>query len=249
MTIINGYTVIPIVVSAKEPVYHVIYARKHQAKKDGSDASSENVVFVTNLPKDTTQINIKELAQAFGNTIVQEFEYHEKESRGLIIFVDKVSCQRFLSKAKNYDPKQSPLTWTCHQSSGRDRYLQLHREKYIPRDVLQANVDEYMEEFVQLEEERLQEVQQMAGQIDEDGFTLVVGSKRKSKGGIASAKAVTQEVMSAQESKKRKKEKADFYRFQIREQKKLEMNALLKKFQDDKEKIKEMKEKRRFRPY
>jgi ribosomal RNA-processing protein 7 len=247
MAVINGYTVIPLLVSSddEEPVFHMVYARKHQSR----DSSSDCIVFITNLPVDTTLANIKELGQAFGNTIVEDFEHDDKESRGLITFVDKTACQRFLSKAKSYDPKTNPVKWTSFESSGRQRYLELHREKYIGREVLQENVDEYMEQFFQLEEERELEVQQMAGQVDDEGFTLVVGSKRKSKGGIANAKAVSQEVMANQANKKRKKEKTDFYRFQIRDQKKLEMNALLKKFQEDKEKIKEMREKKRFRPY
>lgn len=250
MSLINGYLVIPLLVSSpheKEPVFHIIYARKHQPKIKSS--GTDCTVFITNLPYDTTLSNIKELGQAFGNTIIEDFEYEKKEHRGLVTFVDRTACQRFLSKAKNYDPRTNPIKWTGFELSGQNRYLELYREKYIDHEVLQANVDDYMEQFVKLEEERELEVKQMSGQVDEDGFTLVVGSKRKSKGGISSSKAVTQQVMSAQANKKKKKEKTDFYRFQIRDQKKMEMNALLKKFQDDKEKIKEMKEKRRFRPY
>ena len=49
--------------------------------------------------------------------------------------------------------------------------------------------------------------------------------------------------------KKKSKEKKDFYRFQIREQKKQEMNSLLKRFKEDQDKIKDLKEKKRFKPY
>ena len=45
------------------------------------------------------------------------------------------------------------------------------------------------------------------------------------------------------------KEKQDFYRFQLRQRKKEEMNELLNKFKLDQEKVRMMKEKKRFRPY
>ena len=48
--------------------------------------------------------------------------------------------------------------------------------------------------------------------------------------------------------KKNNKEKEDFYRFQLRERKKAEMNDLLRKFKQDQERIRTMKEKKRFRP-
>lgn len=112
-----------------------------------------------------------------------------------------------------------------------------------------------MANFTKAEEREFSDARSMAGQVDADGFTLV-GSASKRKGGplrpdpaaTLSGGGVNPEDQSSNKSKK-SKEKKDFYRFQIREQKKQEMNGLLKRFREDQEKIKELKEKKRFRPY
>ena len=62
---------------------------------------------------------------------------------------------------------------------------------------------------------------------------------------LATNKAVSEQA----QAKMKKKEKQDFYRFQLRERKKEEMNELLRKFKSDQEKVKTMRDKKRFRPY
>ncbi|GME97750.1 unnamed protein product [[Candida] boidinii] len=105
-------------------------------------------------------------------------------------------------------------------------------------------------EFARKEQEAKDEIDNMKTITDEDGFTMVVGSHRKTKTGIMGSLKKTNEIEKEKAVKKMKrKEKQDFYRFQIREKKKQEMNHLLAKFKEDQERVKEMKEKRRFRPY
>ncbi|KAF5095526.1 hypothetical protein D0Z00_003101 [Geotrichum galactomycetum] len=115
-------------------------------------------------------------------------------------------------------------------------------------------VDLYMLNFAKAEARELQNVRSLAEQVDEDGFTLVVSSTRKSAADIRTAPKMTEDEAIQNDSttggkKKKSKEKKDFYRFQIREQKKQEMNSLLKRFREDQDKIKELKEKKRFKPY
>ena len=67
----------------------------------------------------------------------------------------------------------------------------------------------------------------------------------KTKAGILGKQklASTVGVVKAQ-SKMKSKEKQDFYRFQLRQRKKEEMNELLNKFKLDQEKVRMMKEKK-----
>ena len=86
--------------------------------------------------------------------------------------------------------------------------------------------------------------------VDEDGFTLVVGSHTKTKAGMLGKQKLLQAKEQERSKKKlKRKEKDDFYRFQLREKKKAEMNDLLHKFKQDQERVKVMKERKRFRPY
>lgn len=131
-------------------------------------------------------------------------------------------------------------------------YITKSLQKFPDHDDLQRRVDLYMANFNKAEARELSEVRSLAGQVDADGFTMVVSSKRKSRADMATPTTMTQEELLqtvAKNNKKRPKEKKDFYRFQIREQKKQEMNSLLKRFKEDQEKVKELREKKRFRPY
>ena len=78
----------------------------------------------------------------------------------------------------------------------------------------------------------------------------MVGPQRKTKAGILGKQKLAATVESEKaKSKMKSKEKQDFYRFQIRQRKKEEMNDLLNKFKMDQEKVRVMREKKRFRPY
>ncbi|KAI9028595.1 ribosomal RNA-processing protein 7-domain-containing protein [Hyaloraphidium curvatum] len=86
---------------------------------------------------------------------------------------------------------------------------------------------------------------------DEEGFTLVVRAKKgrntaRGRGG-ATVQSFRREDAAA--VKPKKKELQDFYRFQIRQKKVGELVELRRKFEEDKKKIADMREKRKFRPY
>lgn len=246
---INGYFPVALKVSEDPVVYHFIYIRKHQPRTTSEEG--ENAIYAVNLPTDTSLSHIRQLCQALGNTLVSDYipELGVSGNRAKIIFPDKTACSRFLSKAKAAKPEDN-IIWPVSPLSGSKRYLESVMAKYVDQQQLYKEVNSYMEEFAKEEERKLQQVQKLSQNVDEDGFTMVVGSKRKSSGGIAKPQIMTKEMLEAQQAKKkRKKEKTDFYRFQLREQKKNEMNNLLKRFQDDKLKIQELRQKKRFRPY
>ncbi|KAH3899571.1 related to Ribosomal RNA-processing protein 7 [Saccharomycodes ludwigii] len=135
---------------------------------------------------------------------------------------------------------------------------------YKPLDVeyLKKDINENMKYFEMKEQEAMEKLDQASSIVDEDGFTLVVGKNTKNLNSIrrrimnknpltkyetmAGNKIVKKNTTS---NNKKDKVKLDFYRFQVRERKKQEINELLKKFKQDQEKIKEMKTQRRFNPY
>lgn len=232
---ISGYY--PIALKLEDSL-HYIYIKKHSSK-DKSDEG--RTVFAVNLPVDADEHKIKQLCQSFGNTILEEFS--KEESRGLIKLVDKTSCNRFINQAKS--SKSGQVEWPGAQYGSRV-FLALNRTRYVDKSTLKNQVDDYMTEFAEAEEEKQREVEQMSGQVDEDGFIKVVASNRKSTAGIQGPKLLTKEDI---DKNKKKKEKQDFYRFQLRQKKKEEMNNLLKRYQNDKEKVRQMRDKRRFKPY
>ncbi|CDR40391.1 CYFA0S05e00254g1_1 [Cyberlindnera fabianii] len=170
----------------------------------------------------------------------------------LVVFVDKAAAGLAMSKLKKYAKcKDADLfRWEGEQTSGSLRFQNMYKKEILSVEETSAAVTQALTEFEEREEESIKKLKEMKEIVDDDGFTLVVGKNRKTKRGILGKISGTTKFETAKTGKKeKKKEKQDFYRFQIREKKKQEMNELLKKFRDDQERIKELKEKKRFRPY
>ncbi|GMG38554.1 unnamed protein product [Ambrosiozyma monospora] len=177
----------------------------------------------------------------------------------IVTFLDKQACNLALSNVKKLigssSLKKHIPSWTTATEdnnsipiSGLKKYTA--SRKLDPKQ-LSLQVAQAMQEFTEREHRAAEEVEEMRELVDEDGFTLVVGSHRKTKNSILGGLKKKSDLLAdaGKVKKMKKKEKQDFYRFQIRERKKMEMSELLKKFKEDQERVKVMKEKRKFKPY
>jgi ribosomal RNA-processing protein 7 len=164
----------------------------------------------------------------------------------VVTFLDRDGLELFLTSLKKIKIK---LIWKINEDTGLTKYNQI--QNVMDRDLLEKEVTQSLIDFSNREKIASEEVENMRTIVDEDGFTLVVGSAKKTKADILGTmkKKADLESDDAHLKKEKKKEKQDFYRFQIRERKKQEMNQLLSKFKDDQERVKVMREKRKFRPY
>lgn len=181
-----------------------------------------------------------------------ELDENEKLPFGssVITFLDRDGLELFLSSVKKI---KKTIKWDISDSTaetGSAKYTQIPN-LVLDRKSLEKQVAQSLIDFQNREKKAEEEVQNMREIVDEDGFTLVVGSQKKTKSEIlGSMKTLADlEKDSAHVKKMKKKEKKDFYRFQIRERKKQEMNQLLSKFKEDQERVKLMKQRRRFKPY
>ncbi|CAG8448546.1 2095_t:CDS:2 [Ambispora leptoticha] len=168
-------------------------------------------------------------------------------SSALVIFEEKEG----LTNALNM--KQEKRIW----SAGVEKIPPLGLEKWIQEykllrkspDILQAEVDKFMLEYEEAEKERQRKLAANLNKPDEDGFILVTRTARRNintDGGIAVTAAKAEDIKNL---KPKKRELTDFYRFQLRETKRNKLIELRKKFEQDKQKIAQLKAARRFTPY
>lgn len=75
-------------------------------------------------------------------------------------------------------------------------------------------------------------------EVDEDGFVMVT---RGGRNGLARPEVVQEQ---ADKQKEKRKGLEDFYRFQTREKRKAKAGELMRKFAEDKEKVRRMKERK-----
>lgn len=226
---INGYVPLVLLVDGpnkKKEAKHVIFCRKHESQKGRHSSSA---VFVSGLPLDVTRKNIKDLCQTLGGAIMSSFNLTGPR-HGLISLVDDAACDMFVSHMLQRAKHSKPIKWKNYNKRGDEALFSLYEPQFPPEGELQHQVDEYMETYEAREQER-----EAAGaakdEVDEDGFIKVSGTKRKS---TDSAKPLPEFTSS---KKKKKLEHEDFYRYQIRESKKIETLKLLEKHQQDRERI------------
>lgn len=134
---VNGFIVVPVVFSSsastassanqKNPVYHTLYLKKHEARprrskgSAGADSDADDdedeerasrTVFVVNLPILTTFNHIKNLCQQVAGVLVEDFEADQQGSTGRIVLVDKTAAGRLISKAKQAYKLEKQIMWT-----------------------------------------------------------------------------------------------------------------------------------------
>ncbi|KAL2832276.1 ribosomal small subunit assembly protein [Aspergillus pseudoustus] len=165
-------------------------------------------------------------------------------SHAVVIFVDNASMETSLKAARKAAKKTSSnaIIWgegldeAKTPTLGLQRYVAHQRACYPPRADLLRKVNEYMNVFMEVAEARKREAVRRAAEPDEDGFiTVTSGPKLTSAAGEEEAKRLIEK------QKKKQEGFGDFYRFQSREKRKERQIELLKKFDEDKKKLEEMK--------
>lgn len=174
-------------------------------------------------------------------------QFHCTGSTAIVTFLDRTSRDLTLRACRRAAKHSSqPLIWCeglpASKSAplGTARYKAQRNLTFPARSDLLRSVDEFMTKYAELEDARARESAKKRAEPDEDGFVTVT---RGSKGVV---KADEIETIKAREEAKRKKNAGleDFYRFQMRERRKEEQNKLLKRFNEERQKVNEMRTRR-----
>ncbi|KNE54051.1 hypothetical protein AMAG_00054 [Allomyces macrogynus ATCC 38327] len=234
---------------------HQLFFRPHDARVTNDLLPADRTVFVYNLPLDATAAQLKTLFQPAGKvesviighvgpaTTKEEIDArmstladpttaapHRPAEVAYVIY-KKVTALPQLPKivnAKNWAVKAA-------MPMGLARYkAQFDATHATNHAALEERAKEVIAEYDarKAEEDRAMRTKT----VDEDGFILVT-RKRGAR------------VEAAQNVKPKEHELKDFYRFQMREEKRSRLLELREKFAQDKKKIEELKQSRRFKPY
>lgn len=197
------------------------------------------------------EVDLSSLTSQLMSTEAPEETRFTPRNTALLKFVDEASVSNCWNALRKYSQEDESkcIEWE-YNSPSVATFLDFY--KPLSPEHLKEDIASHMAIFEQREQQAQEDVQ--SSLVDEDGFTLVVGKNTKSLNSIRK-KVLNRNPLSRHENKVRppsavdKKAKQDFYRFQIRERKKQEINQLLTKFKEDQERIKVMKAKRKFNPY
>ncbi|KNE64940.1 hypothetical protein AMAG_10605 [Allomyces macrogynus ATCC 38327] len=241
-----------------EPLFanpHQLFFRPHDARVPSDLLPADRTVFVYNLPLDTTPAQLKTLFQPAGKveaviignvgptTTKEDVDArmatltdpttaapHRPAEVAYVIYKKATALPQLpkIVHAKNWAVKAS-------MPMGLARYkVRFDATHATDHAALEERAKEVIAEYDtrKAEEDRAMRTKT----VDEDGFILVT-RKRGAR------------VEAAQNVKPKAHELKDFYRFQMREEKRSRLLELREKFAQDKKKIEELKQSRRFKPY
>ena len=117
-------------------------------------------------------------------------------------------------------------------------YLNHNKLSYPEKTALLESVNSYMTVFAEREASQARAKARQRQMPDADGFVTVTRGGR-----TGPAKQVVAQVL-AKKQKEKLEGLKDFYRFQMRERQKARAGELLRKFEQDKQKVNFMKERR-----
>lgn len=178
-----------------------------------------------------------------------------------LTLLDNASLKSFFTCINKYIKKNEVFEWEYPETVNMPSLEQFQGfYKPLPLQYLKELVMQTMEDFNERENIANEELITSSNLVDEDGFTLVVGKNTKTKSGLArNTEALKNPLMKYNKTIKKQRAGAvkkgkwdghlDFYRFQQREKKKVEIGELLSKFKKDQAKIIQWKESGKFNPY
>jgi ribosomal RNA-processing protein 7 len=136
----------------------------------------------------------------------------------------------------------------CHFGLTGVGYKRHHEMQFPLKGDLQAAVDAYMISFTASEASRSRLLARQRAIPDEDGFITVTRGGRVGPARNEEAQEKQEELQKKEEEKRAGM--GDFYRFQVREQKKQRAGDLVKRFQHDRRRVDDMRKQKgnRFKP-
>ncbi|KAJ3238335.1 Ribosomal RNA-processing protein 7 [Chytriomyces hyalinus] len=227
---------------------------EEQAEEDDED-EKDRTLFVANLPSDASEAHLRRLFRRCGAIDSVVFSTPSKGSTRKSLchvrFADSESIVRCLEMRKRRrvwsDEVDAESTdEPVHKAPiGLEKWVQGFIAAHPPLASLEAQVNSYMQQYDEMNDSRLRELDRRRNEPDEDGFILVGGAPKPKLGDNGLP------VSAGGNRKKRfkKAEHVDFYRFQMRESKRNQLAELRKKFEEDKKRIEKLKESRKFKPY
>ncbi|KAF9791538.1 hypothetical protein SFRURICE_003234 [Spodoptera frugiperda] len=239
---------------------HTIYLKEHVVREHTADKPQGRTLLVVNVPPYADEKGITNAFREAGS--VQSVQLCLKPSTAEVKLIKKFlpdpSITTFkaayivfkkvaeLDKALKLSELQ-PMNSEDHQiTTGIKKWIEEYNNTIVLPKVLKENVETFMKQFDE-NTKKADKKEKELEQEDDEGWVTV--TKRGKVQSFARSEKVENKIMQKEEKNKKRKELKNFYTFQIRESKMKHIVSLRQKFEEDKRKIAQIKQSRRFKPF
>jgi ribosomal RNA-processing protein 7 len=177
-------------------------------------------------------------------------DLHRSGSTAVAVMVDQKSVEAALKAVRKVHKSGAYPVWGAGVEEkvpklGSQRYLTHNTLRCPDKAVLKASVDAFMTEFNRREEEVARVAKRLRNVPDEDGFVTVTRGGRTGPARREEAEEARRKELEKEEQKR--KSMGDFYRFQGRERRKKEQGELVRRFEEDRRRVENMRKERKGR--
>lgn len=232
--------------------------RQHRSEKKSSDKPVGKTLVVLNIPPYVTEAAIEEVFTKLAGQ-VDRVQLCERNSSGDVdkysikseIFAPVTTCRfkkafvvfkksesiNLVMKSKALPPIEDSTIL-----SGVAKWTSEHNNRFVDKEEMQKEIDEYMRHY-----DKVKVAASQQAEDDDEGWTVV--GKQAKDGFQQKQSTISKLEQKIRDQKKKTKSLNNFYTFEQRESKKLQLLELRKKFENDKFKMQSIKVNRKFKPY
>ncbi|VVC99288.1 ribosomal RNA-processing protein 7 homolog A [Leptidea sinapis] len=238
---------------------HTIYFKEHSVRDHTKDQPSGRTLFILNVPPYADE---KGIANAFSNAgIIESVQFSTKPNAAVAVlnqFIKEIlnpsfkMCYLVFKKVSDLDKaltlsELNPMNSNGHHISvGLKKWTKEYNDSVLMPKDLKSYIDTYMKNYDENVAKALDKDKNLEQEDDEGWITVTKKGKVNS---FARTEKVENKILAKEEKKRGRKELKNFYTFQIRESKMKHIVALRQKFEEDKCKIAQIKQSRRFKPF
>ena len=241
----------PITVDPARVAHIDSLARKRKRSRSDVDGESDD-------EQDAETEKRRAQAEAANLPAIWDRLLHRSGSSAVVLLADEKSVSIVLKAVTKLQKAQKYPTWGhglavddaehCLGSSWISRHLiacQTQTEHAAP---ISAAVRTLFEVVNQREKQAALMAKRLRNEPDEDGFVTVTRGSSARATAISKSEADDAKRRMAERAAKRKEETTDFYRFQRRQRLKMEHDNLKSRFEEDRQRVRMMREKRGIKP-
>lgn len=239
---------------------HVIYLKEHSVREHTKDKPQGRTLLVVNIPPYVDEEGIKNAFREAGTIHSVQFllkpstadikpvkkflpDPEKTTFKAAYIVFEKVAE---LDKALKLS-RLEPMNSKNHAiKTGIKKWIEEYNNAVLQPKALKEKVETFMKNY----DDNLKKVEKKEKKLEEeDDEGWVTVTKRGKVQSFARTEKTENKIMAKEEKGRKRKELKNFYTFQIRESKMKHIVSLRQKFEEDKKKIAQIKQNRRFKPF
>jgi len=250
--------------SASTTTPHTMFIKRHAVKT--SSALEKNTLFVVNVPCYCTETALRNIFADCGpitsvhirerpGSHMDTTENTSSENSVVMNYIKKSTCKFKVAyvtfeSADSVDIALQISTQTVRYMStedapvltGVEKWMAQYKERYPDMKLVQQEADEYMREF-DMREAEVKAAEVDALEPDAEGWVTIPVKKK-----AAPTSKELKRAKKAEKKRRAEKELQHFYMFQQREAKRDKIATLRQQFEEDKKRIAQMQQLRKFKP-